>query len=100
MCIEGSHLLDVVVTQGAAILKLLSGENQTLLIRWNSLLILDFGLDVIDSVTRLNLEGDGLARKGLDEAGDRMSVSLSPLAGQSRIGFVVTYICTRAETKR
>ena len=31
------------------------------------LLVLNLGLDIIDGVGRLHLEGDGLPRKGLDE---------------------------------
>ena len=31
------------------------------------LLVLDLGLDIVDGVRGLNLEGDGLAREGLDE---------------------------------
>ena len=42
--------LDVVVAQSTAILELFAGENQTLLIWRNSLLILDLGLDILDSV--------------------------------------------------
>ena len=37
--VEGRLLLDVVVGQGAAILELLAGENETLLVRGNSLLV-------------------------------------------------------------
>lgn len=37
--VEGRLLLDVVIGEGAAILKLLSGEDETLLVRGNSLLI-------------------------------------------------------------
>ena len=55
-------LLDVVIGKGSAILKLLAGEDQTLLVRGNSLLVLNLGLDIVDGVGRLNLEGDGLAR--------------------------------------
>lgn len=40
-------LLDVVVGKGAAILKLLSGEDQALLVRGNALLILNLALDVV-----------------------------------------------------
>lgn len=61
------YLLDVVVAQGAAILELLSGEDQTLLVRGNALLVLDLGLDVVDGVARLDIEGNGLTRQGLDE---------------------------------
>ena len=61
-------LLDVVVAQGAAILELLAGEDETLLVWWDALLVLNLGLDVVDRVRRLHLEGDGLTREGLDEA--------------------------------
>ncbi len=65
---EGRLLLDVVVGESAAILKLLAGENQALLVRRDTLLVLDLALDIVDGVRGLDLEGDGLARKGLDEA--------------------------------
>lgn len=38
--VEGGLLLDVVVRKSAAILELLSGEDQTLLVRGNALLVL------------------------------------------------------------
>ncbi len=53
--------------QGAAILKLLAGEDQALLIWRNTFLVLDLSLDVVDGVRRLKLKGDGLSSKGLDE---------------------------------
>ena len=56
-----THLLDVVVGEGAAILKLLAGEDQALLVRGDALLVLDLGLDIVDGVRRLHLKGDGLA---------------------------------------
>jgi hypothetical protein len=59
--VESRLLLDVVVTKRAAILHLLSGEDQTLLVGRDTLLILDLGLDVVDGIARLDLEGDGLA---------------------------------------
>ena len=65
---SNAYLLDVVVGKSAAILELLAGENQTLLIRGNAFLVLDLGLDIVDSVARLHLKGDGLARQGLHEA--------------------------------
>ena len=64
---QSGFLLDVIVGEGASILELLSSENQTLLIGRNALLILNLRLDIIDSVARLNLEGDGLASEGLDD---------------------------------
>merc|ERR1711879_94146 len=51
--VEGGLLLDVVVREGAAVLELLAGEDQTLLVWGNSLLVLDLGLDIVDGVGRL-----------------------------------------------
>jgi hypothetical protein len=65
--VEGRLLLDVVVRKGAAILELLAGEDQTLLVGGDALLVLDLLLDILDGVGRLNLEGDSLTREGLDE---------------------------------
>ena len=94
--VKSRLLLDVVVGQGAAIFELLAGEDETLLIRGNSLLVcfrlsvsashltgwfssakhrerdrkvltLDLGLHIVDGIRRLHLEGDSLTRKGLDE---------------------------------
>merc|ERR1711980_7161 len=64
---EGGLLLDIVVREGAAIFKLLSGKDQPLLVRGNAFLVLDLGLDILNCVTGLNLQGDGLASEGLDE---------------------------------
>ncbi len=65
--VEGALLLDVVVTQGTTILKLLAREDQTLLIRGDALLALDLGLDVLDGVRRRDLQSDSLARERLHE---------------------------------
>merc|ERR1711962_1969730 len=56
-------LLDVVVGEGPAVLKLLASEDQPLLVRGDALL----GLDVLDGVGGLDLKGAGLASEGLDE---------------------------------
>ena len=61
------YLLNVVVAKSAAIFQLLASKDQTLLVRRDSFLVLDLGLDIVDGVGRLDLEGDGLAREGLDE---------------------------------
>ena len=47
---EGGLLLDVVVRQGAAIFELLAGEDESLLIGRDALLVLDLGLDVVNGV--------------------------------------------------
>merc|ERR1712180_256717 len=59
--------LDVVIGQSPAVLKLLAGEDQPLLVRGDSLLVLDLGLHVLDAIASLNLQGDGLAGQGLHE---------------------------------
>ena len=64
---ESRLLLDVVVRQRAAILKLLASEDEALLIRGDALLVLDLLLHVVNSVRRLDIERDRLARKGLNE---------------------------------
>merc|ERR1719308_544874 len=48
--VEGGLLLDVVVGQGPAILQLLAGEDQPLLVRGDSLLVLDLSLDIFDGI--------------------------------------------------
>lgn len=79
--VEGGFLLDVVVRKGTAVLELLAGEDQALLVWGNSLLVygglsdgcrcglvygrsltLDLGLDIVDGVGRLHLKGDSLTR--------------------------------------
>jgi hypothetical protein len=58
---KGGLLLDVVVREGATVLQLLASEDQALLVRGNSLLVLDLALDIVDGVGGLDLKGDGLA---------------------------------------
>mmetsp|Transcript_1222 Transcript_1222/g.2770 ORF Transcript_1222/g.2770 Transcript_1222/m.2770 type:complete len:268 (-) Transcript_1222:119-922(-) len=65
--VEGRFLLDVVIGKGTTVLELLSGKNEALLIRGDSLLVLDLGLDVVDRVRGLDVEGDGLAGEGFYE---------------------------------
>jgi hypothetical protein len=60
-------LLNVVVTQSATILELLSSKDETLLIGWDTLLVLNLGLDVINGIRRLDIEGDGLPGQSFDE---------------------------------
>ena len=65
--VKGGLLLDVVVGEGAAVFELLSGEDQTLLVGGDALLVLNLGLDVVNGIGRLHLKGDRLPREGLDE---------------------------------
>ena len=59
--VKGRLLLDVVIRQGAAVLELLAGEDETLLVGGDALLVLDLGLDVVNGVGGLDVESDGLA---------------------------------------
>ena len=66
--VEGGLLLDVVVRQGASVFELLASEDKALLIGRDAFLVLDLGLHVLDGVGLLDVEGDGLAGEGFDEA--------------------------------
>ena len=86
---EGGLLLDVVVTEGSSVLELLSSEDESLLIGWDSLLVLDLGLDVLDGVCWLDIEGDGLTGEGLDEDLHTSSKSKDQVKGGLLLDVVV-----------
>ena len=65
--VQGRLPLDVVVGEGAAVLELLAGKDEALLVVGDALLVLDLGLDVVNGVAGLDLERDSLTRQGLDE---------------------------------
>ena len=48
---DGLTLLDIVVGQSAAIFKLLASEDETLLVRRDALLVLNFALHVVNAIT-------------------------------------------------
>ena len=73
---EGRFLLDVIVRESATVLELFSSEDETLLIRRDSFLVLNLGLDVVDRVGRFNFEGD-LERRAIDEFSSKLRESLS-----------------------
>ena len=104
---EGRFFLNVVVAEGTTILELFTGKNETLLVRGDAvrtrfgivgryeigrlpLLVLNFGLDIVDGVGRLHLEGDRLPREGLDEdlhlfgVGVRRDVEQERLTSETR----------------
>ena len=57
--------LDIVIRKSAAVFKLLTGEDKSLLVGRNTLFILDLCLDVVNGVRWLDLESDGLAGESL-----------------------------------
>ena len=64
---ESRLLLNVIVRQGSTVFKLLTSENQTLLVRRDTFLILNLGLDIVNGVGRLNFECDGLTGESLNK---------------------------------
>ena len=58
-------LLDVVISKSSAVFELLAGEDEALLVGWDTLLVLDLGLDAFDCVNGFNVESEALAREGL-----------------------------------
>lgn len=63
--VEGWFFLNVVIRQGASILQLLASEDKTLLVRGNTLLVLDFCLYILNGIWWLYFQGDGLPCQGL-----------------------------------
>ena len=99
--VKGGFLLNIVVRKSTSIFQLLSSENQTLLIRGNSLLVLNLGLDIVNGVRGFDIKGDGLTREGLyeDLHGERkdndFSVSLVRARDEAPIEAlrIVTSLC-------
>jgi len=65
--VKSGLLLDVVVRKGSSVLELFPGKDQSLLVRRDALLILDFSLHVVDGVRRFNIQGDRLTRQSFDK---------------------------------
>jgi hypothetical protein len=64
---QSTFLLNVVIGQGSSIFQLLPRKDQALLVGRDAFLVLNFGLDVVDSIGWFHIQGDRLARQGLDE---------------------------------
>ena len=58
---QGRLLLYVIVAESSPVFQLLTGKDESLLVRRNSFLVLDLLFDVFDGVARLAVEGDGFA---------------------------------------
>merc|ERR1712115_473276 len=86
---ESTLLLNVIVGKGSSVLQLLSSKDQSLLIWWNSFLVLDFSLDILDGIRRFNLEGDGLSSQGLDEDLHTSSQSENQMQGAFLLDVVI-----------
>ena len=65
--VESGLFSDVAVQKKAGVLELLASEDEALLVERNAFLVLDLGLHALDSVRLLDIEGDGLACKSVNE---------------------------------
>ena len=65
--VKSRLLLDVVVVESPSVLELLTSEDEPLLVRWNTFLVLNLGLHSLDSVTGIDFKSDRLSSKGLDK---------------------------------
>jgi hypothetical protein len=78
-------LLNVVVAQSTSIFQLLSGKNQSLLIWWNTLFVLNLGLDIVNRIRRLDIEGNCLPGqsfyKDLEKNKSEMTTTVLVMAG-------------------
>ena len=86
---ECGLFLDVVVWESSALFELLSSEDESLLIWWDTFFVLDLGLDVFDGISWLDIEGDGLSSKGLDEDLHSTSESEHQVKGRFFLDVVV-----------
>ena len=87
---KGGFLLNVVVGEGSAVFKLLSGKDESLLVGRDSFLVLDLGLDIIDGVRSLDVKGDGLSSEGLNEDLHASSESQDEMEGRLLLNIVVS----------
>merc|ERR1719249_646505 len=81
--------MDVVVREGSPIFKLLSSEDQSLLVWGNTFLVLDLGLHILNGVRWLNLKSDGLASQGLDKDLHTSSQSEDQMQGALLLDIIV-----------
>jgi len=65
--VKSGLFLNVVVRESSTILELFPGEDESLLIGGDSLLILNLLLNILDGVRGFDLKGDGLSSESFDE---------------------------------
>merc|ERR1719464_532508 len=86
---KGRLFLDVVVRQSSSIFQLFSSKDQSLLIWRDTFLVLDLCLDILNSITRLHLQSDGLASQSLDKDLHTTSQSQDKMKGRLFLDVVV-----------
>ncbi len=91
--VERRLLLDVVVRERAAVLELLTGKDQTLLVGGNPFLVLNLGLNIVDGVRGLHLKGNGLTCREWNERCTEICGGKEPLQEVSKL--VSVSLCRR-----
>jgi hypothetical protein len=64
---NGGFLLNAIVAHSAAVLQPLACEYESLLVSGDAFLLLDLGLNCLNAVHWLNIDGDCSAGEGLNE---------------------------------
>jgi len=65
--VKSGFLLNITVLKSSSVLKLLSSEDESLLVWGNSFLILNLSLDVLNGIGLFDIEGNSLTSESLDE---------------------------------
>ena len=86
---EGRLFLNVVIRKSSAILELLAGKDESLLVWRDTFLVLDLGFDILDGVRSLDLKSDGLASESLDEDLHTASKSEDEMEGRLFLDVVI-----------
>merc|ERR1711937_930642 len=93
---ESRFLLDIVICKSSTIFQLLTSKDQTLLVRRNTLLILDLLLDIFNCVTRFNIQSDSFTSQSFDENLHSTTTSKSKDKMESR--FLLDIIICKSST--
>jgi len=64
---ESGLFLNVVIGEGSAVLELLSSEDESLLIWWDTFFVLDLSLYIFNGVCWLDIKGDCFSCECFDE---------------------------------
>ena len=87
--VEGWFLLNVVVRESSAIFKLLTSEDETLLVWRDTFFVLNLSLNIFNCISRLNFKSDCFTSQGLDEDLHTTSKSKNQVEGWFFLNIVV-----------
>ena len=87
--VESRLFLDVVVRKGASIFKLFPSKDESLLVWWDTFLVLDLSLHVLNCIGSFDLESDGLASQGFHEDLHTTTESENQMEGRLLLDVVI-----------